>query len=88
VVKHAVALHQVTPEYPRIAKREGIEGKVRALINIDEDGTVVHVDIIEAKPQRIFDEAVRKALMQSKYEAFGKPYQGEVEVTFNQAGVK
>jgi len=88
VVKHAIAVHQVKPEYPRIASREGIEGKVKALLNIDEDGTVVHVEIVEATPKRIFDEAVRKALMQSKYESFGKPYQAEVEVSFTKSDVK
>ena len=53
-------------EYPEIAKKAGIEGKVYAMAFINEDGTVADVQIIKGLGGGC-DEAVVKALKNYKF---------------------
>jgi len=73
----------VAPTYPRVALREGIPGRVTAQVWIDEEGTPSLVEIIFAQPARIFDEAVRKGMMASRYDPKGSPYVAEQTVQFD-----
>ena len=52
--------------YPPDARRLEIEGKVVLKIGIDENGTVVHVKVIE-RAGHGFDEAAAKAMRESKF---------------------
>ena len=76
-------LTRVSPEYPQEAVRKNIsEGNVIARLNIDEKGNVTDVKIVEAKPPRVFDREVIRALMQWKFQPDGEKYVGEIEVNF------
>ena len=73
------------PDFPRDAVRAGVEsGLVRARITINAAGGVSNVDIVEAKPGRVFDRAVTQALSRWKFNpgAEGRTY--ETEVNFKQ----
>jgi protein TonB len=58
---------QVKPEYPPIARKAGVEGKVTLLIVIDEEGNVLEADVVFASPAGIFEDAARKAILQWKF---------------------
>ena len=78
-----VPIERVSPEYPQEAVRKNIaEGNVIARLDIDENGKVTDVRIVEAKPPRIFDREVIRALKQWKFQPDGQKYVGEIEVAF------
>lgn len=62
-------LVQVPPKYPPLAKRFGIEGKIDAAVLVNREGRPLKVTITRRDPfyTDVFDESVRRALMQSKY---------------------
>lgn len=51
----------VVPAYPPHAQAHDVEGWVRLLLLIDEDGQLVHMKVIEASPPGQFDEAALAA---------------------------
>ena len=53
-------------DYPREAKREGLEGTVVARLFIDADGSVKKVDIILSNDPR-FSEVVTKRLLEARF---------------------
>ena len=57
----------VTPDYPRRALNRRIEGELTAEFNINSTGQVEDVRILNAQPSGVFDRAVIKALLQSRY---------------------
>jgi TonB family protein len=59
-------LHKVNPEYPSAARKRQKEGSVNVIVTIDEKGTLVKVDVVEATSQ-MFVGAVVEALKQSTY---------------------
>lgn len=58
---------RLDPEYPRKAAMQGIEGWVRLKFDITEMGTVENVQVVDAKPKRIFNMAAKRALLKWKY---------------------
>ena len=60
-----VFLNKVKPDYPRLAKRAGIKGKVLVRVLIDTKGNVEKVEILESHPT--FDKEARAAAMQCKF---------------------
>lgn len=74
---------KVPPEFPAEAARAAINtGTVRAKMNIDPDGKVAGVEILEAEPRRVFDKAVTRALMDWRFEASGEKQTHEVKLVF------
>lgn len=57
----------VKPEYPEIARKAGVEGKVILTIIVDEQGNVVQADVMIAEPPGIFEQAAIDAVMQYKF---------------------
>ena len=53
----------VPPQMPAKAERDGISGSVRARLTI-KGGKVVQVEILSSTPRGVFDDAVRKAVLQ------------------------
>jgi protein TonB len=78
-----VPIDKVDPIFPKKAIRDGVEsGKVLARLQVDEKGLVTDVKIVEAKPPRVFDAEVIRALSQWKFKPEGDKYIAEVEVNF------
>jgi TonB family protein len=57
----------VMPTYPEDSKRNGSQGVAVALLNIDEEGTVKKVEILEA-PDESIGNAVSKATQMWKFQ--------------------
>lgn len=60
-------LVRISPRYPTKAAMRGIEGSVVLSFIIDKSGSPSDVEIVKAKPPRIFDKAARRALLKWKY---------------------
>jgi len=78
-------IHKVIPEYPDIARRNKLEGKVVLIANIDEGGNVGDIKVLSGSP--ILAAAARTAVKQWKYSPTvldGEPIrvQATVEVNF------
>ena len=73
---------KVPPEFPTEASKKGIStGVVKAKLTIEADGKVSDVEILEAEPKRVFDRAVKQALMEWKFEP-GEKASHEVKLVF------
>jgi TonB family protein len=73
---------RTAPEFPRDAVRAGVDaGTVRARLSIDSNGNVTNVQIVEARPARVFDRSVRDTLSRWKFNpgADNRTYDTEVE---------
>lgn len=58
---------RVPPMYPYKAREQGIEGAVQVKMLVNADGTVGQVIILDARPEGLFEDAVRKAVPQWKF---------------------
>lgn len=64
VVSVSVACPQrAQPVMPAKAERDGITGSVQARLTV-KGGKVINVDIVKSTPRGVFDDAVRKAVLQ------------------------
>jgi protein TonB len=73
----------VRPVFPRQAIRDGIQGgNVVAHLVIRPDGTVSEVRIIRARPPRVFDKEVIRALSQWRFAPEPVGFIGEVDIDF------
>ncbi len=78
IVKRSGAI----PEFPREAAREGLtRGSVIAKVFIDSAGNVKDIQIVESRPSRVFDRAVRRALMEWKFNpgADNRVYEADID---------
>ena len=76
-------VNNVQPKYPVSAVRAGItEGTVSARIHIDTDGKVSQVDILKARPSKVFEKEVIASLSQWKYAPITKPQTAILEFSF------
>lgn len=66
VEKQPVVIKNVTPQYPVLAKRAGIEGKVWVKVWVDKTGKPREALILKSDAA-IFDEAAIKAAMQDRF---------------------
>ena len=60
-------LYRVEPRYPAKALRLGKQGYVILSFDINEAGRVVNIQILEAKPKRLFERDAKRALKKWKY---------------------
>ncbi len=75
---------RVPPIYPLRARRRGIEGWVRIRFIVNKDGTVSRIEILESKPKKIFDAAVKKCVERWRFSpgtVEGIPVKTRVETT-------
>ena len=63
--------YRIEPKYPIKAARERIEGSVVLKFDIEGDGTVANVEVVNGKPAYIFDKTAITALKQWRYKATG-----------------
>lgn len=62
-----VPLVRMSAQYPQRAVRQKIEGYVTARLQINAEGTVDNVDIVEAKPRGVFEREAVRALYRYKF---------------------
>ncbi len=74
-------LIKTAPVYPEQALLKNTNGIVKVKYDIEHDGTVSHVRIMQAKPAGIFDEPVLTAMKSWRFER-GQPVKDR-EFTFN-----
>ncbi|MDY7539581.1 energy transducer TonB [Undibacterium sp. RTI2.1] len=76
-------LTSTQPKFPNKVARSGItSGVVKARVHIDTDGKVSQVEILSAKPARLFDAEVISAVSQWKYAPISKPQTLVLEFNF------
>lgn len=76
---------RVVPQYPERARQREIEGEVLVSALIGVDGRVQQVQILEANPPGVFDDAVRAALQGWTFEPAsyrGNPVETWVNIPF------
>ena len=74
---------RVVPVFPRDAIKKGIErGEIVAHVYVARDGSVRDVKIIRAKPERIFDREVIRALSQWRFAPDASEFIAEVPLEF------
>jgi len=59
-------IHKVDPEYPELAKRARVKGKVTLAVTVNEEGYVSNVEVLGSHP--MLRDASVKAVKQWKYE--------------------
>ena len=59
---------KVPPVYPYKAREQGVEGVVQVRLLVRPDGSVGQVLIVAARPEGVFEEAVRQAVPRWKFE--------------------
>lgn len=62
-----IAVRSVTPEYPRLARKKKIEGKVIAQFSILPNGQASDIRIAMAAPDHVFNQSVIKAIKASRF---------------------
>lgn len=66
-INHGMAVNsgpsvRVEPIYPRKARLKNLEGFVSLSFDIDQDGNVVNINVLEANPKRVFEKSAIQAL--------------------------
>jgi protein TonB len=64
-----VPLVRLNPQYPIRAAQDGIEGYVRMRFDIDPDGNVKNITVVDAKPRGVFETAATRAMSKWRYRA-------------------
>lgn len=65
-------VHRIEPKYPIQAAKDGIEGSVVLKFDIEGDGDVSNVEVVNGKPAYVFDKTAINALKKWRYKATGK----------------
>ena len=79
------ALSREPPDFPKEAIADGYKsGVVTARLHVDARGSVTGVDIMGSQPPKVFDRAVRRALLRWQFEpnATGQAADLDVDVKF------
>jgi protein TonB len=56
------AVAKIPPVYPYKAREQGIEGAVQVKMLVNSDGTVGRVQVLDARPKGLFEDAVMNAV--------------------------
>jgi protein TonB len=79
----AVPQVRMLPEYPEAARARGIEGWITFRFTVARDGSVKDIEILDSRPERVWDSATLRAVSSWKYQPAikdGKPVE-QVGVT-------
>lgn len=58
---------KIPPVYPMRARRKGIEGWVKVRFEVDEQGRVQQLQVLEGKPRGVFDKSVIQCVSKWRY---------------------
>ncbi|GAA6206031.1 TonB family protein [Thalassotalea sp. SU-HH00458] len=78
VKKEAMPTYRVEPKYPLKAVEEEIEGAVVLKFDINGEGEVKNVEVMDGVPAYVFDRVAMTALKQWKYEATGEYHKNQL----------
>lgn len=67
VERKPVLVHQVSPEYPKLAREAGIEGMVVVTLVIDTLGLVESAEVLNSSGSSVLDEAALVAARQMRF---------------------
>ncbi|MEO0203019.1 MAG: energy transducer TonB [candidate division WOR-3 bacterium] len=59
-------IRTVLPEYPEVARKAGLEGRVTIAVIVDENGDVIHAEVVNST-NKVFEESALKAAYQYKF---------------------
>ena len=79
-------IKEVTPEYPELARRGEVEGRILVQVTIGIDGKVEKAEIIKADPEGFFEEATLEAAYQWEFTSAtkdGEPIRVLYQIPFN-----
>ncbi len=62
-----IAIVTISPNYPRSAAEQGIEGKVTLEFTITTTGSVTNPIVISSSPENIFDREALRAILKYKF---------------------
>ena len=65
---HPKALRMDKPDYPFYAAKNHIEGKVQFFYDVDAQGKVSEMRIVQSTPDHLFDDAVIRAVNKWRFE--------------------
>ncbi|WP_428775780.1 energy transducer TonB [Vibrio sp.] len=68
VDQQAMPIHRVEPTYPAKALKRKMEGYVTLRFTIDVSGRPSQIEVVDAKPKRVFDKAALYAVKKWKYQ--------------------
>ncbi len=74
------AISKPAPEYPQLARQNGIKGTARVMVTIQPDGSVTNIKELGGHP--ILLDALTKAVKTWKYEKSDKATQVEIRAGF------
>ncbi|MEM0515626.1 M56 family metallopeptidase [Pseudoalteromonas sp. YIC-827] len=64
---------RIEPIYPKEAAEQKISGSVVLRFQVDEEGTVRNVVVVQSQPAKVFDKEAVRALQQWRYEPYAFP---------------
>lgn len=80
------ALSRNSPTYPQRARALRLDGNVRVQFDVEPDGSVTNINVLEGKNSNLFAREVKMAVKKWRYES-GKPARGmTVNVIFKLNG--
>lgn len=87
VDRHPKAVGSISPKYPEQARQRGQEGTLKLKVKIDDLGQVRDVEVVDAHPPGVFDEAALEAFRDARFQPAmknGRPvrYEAYMRVEF------
>jgi len=64
---HPRALREIVPDYPLMADRQRLSGKVRLKLKLEADGRVSDIEVVSASPPDLFEASALKAFSDVRF---------------------
>lgn len=81
-VAQPVVTEQIIPEYPAKAERLEIEGAVQLAFDVQENGKVENVRVVESDRPELFDDAAVEAISQWEFQKGARDENVNVTIEF------
>ncbi len=80
---HPRALREIVPDYPAVADRRRLSGRVRLQLKLQADGRVSDVEVLDASPPGMFEDSAVKAFRDARFvpaQRNGRPVRALVQI--------